>query len=218
MNIFEHANSELNLPTDKYINGSCSIAKGVITKDANIIYDSDCYDISESLFSIYQHFELAYPKFYKMDNLSKLGWLTAEILLKNSFEKKDYQPERVGLILANANSSLDVDLRYIESANDIASPSLFVYTLPNIVIGEISIRNGFKGEHAFFVQESFDSDFIARQVNYLLDNDILQACICGWVDVLRQDYKSTLFLVEKNKKESSVLFSAENMRHIFDNN
>jgi hypothetical protein len=43
----------------------------------------------------------------------------------------------------------------------------------------------------------------------------MQACICGWVDVLRDDYKSVLFLVEKTKKENAVLFSAENMEKIF---
>jgi len=49
----------------------------------------------------------------------------------------------------------------------------------------------------------------------LLDNNILQACICGWADVLGQDYKATLFLVEKQKNEQALLFSPENMNGIF---
>ena len=86
------------------------------------------------------------------------------------------------------------------------------------MIGEICIRNRFKGEHAFFIQDNFDSGFIAQQVNYLLDNNILKACICGWVDVLEQDYKACLFLVEKQKGNNPLLFSAENMDNIFKNN
>lgn len=187
-------------------------------KNSTSLFGVKNSDISGLLLSIYQHFEFSYPKFYKMDNLSKLGWLTAEILLKDGYEKEKYKAEDTGLVLANANSSLDNDLKYIESVSDIASPSLFVYTLPNIVIGEICIRNKFKGEHSFFIQENFDTDFMAQQVNYLLNKNILQACICGWVDVLGQEYKSTLFLVEKDKKENSVLFSAENMRAIFEGN
>jgi hypothetical protein len=150
-----------------------------------------------------------------MDNLSKLGWLTSEILLKD-FKRGQYQPEAIGLVLANKNSSLDDDLKYWESAKHTASPSLFVYTLPNIVIGEICIRNNFKGEHAFYIQDEFDADFIAKQVSYLLDHDILQACICGWVDVLEQEYKAALFLIEKENHGSSVLFSPGNMDHIFE--
>jgi hypothetical protein len=151
-----------------------------------------------------------------MDNLSKLGWLTSEILLKDSFNAKNYQPGEVGLVLANRNSSLDDDIKYFDTTKDIASPSLFVYTLPNIVIGEICIRNHFKGEHAFYIQDNFDADFIAGQVNYLLDNDILQACICGWVDVVGSEYKATLFLAEKQKNITAVPFSSDKMHNIFE--
>ena len=153
-----------------------------------------------------------------MDNLSKLGWLASEILLKDDFSKYSYQPEEIGVVLANSNSSLDNDLKYSDTLKEIPSPSVFVYTLPNIVIGEICIRNNFKGEHAFFIQESFNAGFIAQQVNYLLDNNILQTCICGWADVLEQNYKATMFLVEKTKTEKSLLFSAENMESIFNKN
>jgi hypothetical protein len=203
-----------SLVTDNYITASCVIEKGSVYKDGSSLYGNTAA-LPEFLPGVYHHFQRAYPKFYKMDNLSKLGWLAAEILLKDNFDKENYAPEDTAVILANANSSLDDDLKYLDSIKDGASPSLFVYTLPNIVIGEICIRNHFKGEQAFYIQQEFDVDFIAQQVNYLLDKNIQQACICGWVDVLKEEYKAVLFLVEKGKKEKSVLFSAENMDSIF---
>jgi hypothetical protein len=203
------------LPLQKFITSACSISKGHILKDDTSLFQSDEANVSVFLASAYRHFQCTYPKFYKMDNMSKLGWLASEILLKDTFKKGNYQPEKVGLVLANANSSLDDDIKYYESAKDIASPALFVYTLPNIVIGEICIRNNFKGEHTFYIQEDFDAGFIEKQVSYLLDNEILDACICGWVDVLEQEYKAILFLIEKENKGSSVMFSAGNMNDIF---
>lgn len=200
--------------TEKYITSHCTIAGGAINKNGAQVYTHEG-DIAAFLLAAYQHLQLNYPKFYKMDNLSKLGWLAAEVLLKDGFIKDDYQPEQTGVILANANSSLDDDVKYWDSIKDVASPSLFVYTLPNIVIGEICIRNHFKGEQAFYIQPDFDAAFIAQQVNYLLDSDIQQACICGWVDVFEQDYKAVLFLVEKKKTEASVEFSAEEIEEIF---
>ncbi len=197
-----------------YITSSCKIEQSAVFKDNECLLENKEADLSAFLFSAYQHFGLNYPKFYKMDNLSKLGWLTAEILL-TGFKMDNYPAEKVGLVLANRNSSLDNDIKYFDSLKEFASPSLFVYTLPNIVIGEICIRNHFKGEHAFFIQENFDATFITQQVNYLLEHNILNACICGWVDVLEQDYKAVLFLVEKNKSENAMLFSAENMDNIF---
>jgi len=204
-----------DLLAENYITSSCKINGGVVFKDGQRIFENKGVDVNDFLLSVYQHFQLNYPKFYKMDNLSKLGWLVSEILLKDSFNKDSYQPAEIGVVLANSNSSLDDDIKYFDSVKDIASPSLFVYTLPNIVIGEICIRNHFKGEHAFFIQDNFDAGFIAQQVNYLLDNNILKACICGWADVLEQDYKANLFLVEKQKSGHSLLFSAGNMDNIF---
>ena len=94
----------------------------------------------------YRHFAFDYPKFYRMDNLSKLGWLAAEVLFQD-VSIKPYQPEDVGIVLANRSSSLDTDIKYFESVKTIPSPALFVYTLPNIVMGEICIRHVLKGEN-----------------------------------------------------------------------
>ena len=147
-----------------------------------------------------------------MDNLSKLGWLACEILLQE-YAKNDHLPEETGIILSNSNSSFDTDLKYFETIKDVASPSLFVYTLPNIMTGEICIRNNFKGENAFFVSEYFDGAFMEQYIFNLLDRDILDVCICGWVDVYHEEYKAALFLVKKEKHD--ILFTTENMCRIF---
>ena len=200
---------------NNYITSSCSIYNGVVKKDEAVVFTNDAVNAADFLLSVYQNFQLSYPKFYKMDVLSKLGWLAAEVLLKDSFDNSSYEPFNVAVVLANANSSLDSDMRYMKSVADIASPALFVYTLPNIMIAEISIRNKFKGEGAFFISEKFDATFIANYVNDLFSNNKTECCICGWVDVLGDDYKAALFLVERQQKEKALVFSKENMDSIF---
>lgn len=172
-------------------------------------------DLPAFLVSVYRHLDIQYPKFYKMDSLSKLGWLANEFLLQDGFDMEKYSSGEIGIVLSNANSSLDTDKKYLETTKDIASPALFVYTLPNIVIGEISIRHKFKGENAFFISEDFDAAFIEQYVSNLLNNDILQCCICGWVELLNNDYNATLFLVEKDKSANSVNFTKENLNKIY---
>ncbi len=178
------------------------------------MFEEKALKLPEFLVAIYRHFELQYPKFHKMDNLSKLGWLANEILLQVGFDKEKYKPDDVGIVLSNANASLDTDIKYYETTNTMASPALFVYTLPNIVIGEMSIRHQFKGENAFFIFECFDAEFIERYVSNLINNNILQCCICGWVDVLDKNYNATLFLIEKDKSTNSVNFTKENLTKI----
>ena len=202
---------------EKYITSSCLISNHTVYKNRKILFVNKEADVADFLLSVFMQFDINYSRFYKMDNLSKLGLLASEILLKDSFEKEKYRPEDIGLIFSNANSSLDTDQKYMASVTDIPRSSLFVYTLPNIVTGEICIRNNFKGEAAFFLFENFNAGFIENYVSDLLDNNVIQACICGWIDLLGQDYKAALFLVEKLTGNKAVSFTKEQMNNIFDN-
>lgn len=179
------------------------------------VFDNRATDTAGFLSAAYSHFNAGYPKFYKMDNLCKLGWLASEVLLNGSFNPAKYRPEDVGFVLSNANSSLDTDLKFITTLQDIPSPSVFVYTLPNIVTGEICIRNNFKGENAFFISDEFDAGFIHKYVSNLLDNNILQACIFGWVELVGDAYKAVLFLGEKEPSDNAVALTEENIHKIF---
>ena len=198
-----------------FISASCVISNFVVYKNGQPVFAEKELELPEFLIAAYRNFDLQYPKYFKMDNLSKLGWLANEILLQDGFDKEKYKAEDIGLVFSNSNSSLDTDIKYYETAKTIASPAQFVYTLPNIVIGEISIRHHFKGENAFFVFEEFDAGFIEQYVSNLFNNNILQCCICGWVDVLGDNYNATLFLIEKDKSANSVNFTKENLNKIY---
>ena len=203
------------MSVENHITSSCNISKHTVYKNGLPIFANAEADLNGFLLSLYQYLDLKYARFYKMDRLSKLSWLASEVLLKGDFHPENYLPEKMGVVLANSNSSLDTDLIYTQSIHDIPSPSVFVYTLPNIMIGEICIRNHYKGETALFVFDSFDAGFIEQYVNNLMNSGILQVCICGWVDLVENDYKAVLFLVEKGEKKNRELFSKESMNKIF---
>jgi hypothetical protein len=216
-----------------HITASCVIRDNRVYQQGRLVWEQTGSGLTDFLLAGYQHFGFQYPKFYKMDHLSKLGWLAAELLLRESFggygpgleefgggglgkrpfDAAQYRPEDIAVVLSNANSSLDTDYRYFASVSDIPSPALFVYTLPNIMIGEICIRNNFKGENAFFITESFDAAFIATYVGDLLGNGNAQACICGWVEVLGDRYAAALFLIEN--RDAWLSFTAENMLELY---
>lgn len=162
--------------------------------------------------TLYEQFNWQYPKFFKMDNLSRLGFAAAELLLQG-WNAEAYESEEVAVVLSNTNSSLDTDYRYTETTRDIPSPSVFVYTLPNIVIGEICIRHRLKGENAFFLTAAFDPALLTRYVSYLLQAGIARACITGWVELLGDSFKAAFFLIEN--RETAAPFTADNMDRIF---
>ena len=196
-----------------YITASCLISRNKIYRNNKPIFEHPG-TAEKFLDETYKHLGLSYPKFHKMDQLCKLGFLAAEVLLKDSGHQEKYKETETGLVLSNARSSLDVDLKYAKTIQTGASPALFVYTLPNIVIGEISIRHHFKGENAFFVFKHFNGNFITEYVNGLFENKLIKNCICGWVDYLKEDYRAILYLIETDSPENKMTFTAEHLNQL----
>lgn len=155
--------------------------------------------------NIYKSLELKYPKFYKMDRLSKVSLLGVEILKKENPSLSTYKDDEIALLFANSESSAVTDLKFQKSYKEDgnASPSLFVYTLPNIALGEIAIKNKWFGESLFFISPKFDSNQYDENVITLFHQGS-KACICGWVNVLEEEFDAFFFLIEKNNDDTSV--------------
>ena len=107
------------------------------------------------LVELYRHYVGDYPKFFKMDTLSRLGFIAADMLLNSQEPKANSQEPIVdSVILANRSASIKNDTDYLATISDgnyYPSPALFVYTLPNIVTGEIAIRHHIQGETSFYI-------------------------------------------------------------------
>lgn len=150
----------------------------------------------------YNALNYSYPKFFKMDALCKWAWLGAEALLNtaNGTVYEGFDKGRIGVVLMTAEGCIAVDKKYQASIADIPSPALFVYTLPNIMLGELCIRHGFKGEQACMVSRSFDAAELHFWVSNLFDNNKVDACLCGWVDETAERHDVSLFWVTRTTK------------------
>jgi 3-oxoacyl-[acyl-carrier-protein] synthase-1 len=139
------------------------------------------------LADIYHAIGMQYPKFFKMDNLCKAGTLAAELLLKDvNFDRETVKPDWA-VVLMNQASSLDDDRHYQATIQDAdsyyPSPAIFVYTLANIVTGEIAIRHKIGGESSFYVLPALPPDLMQKTMNQCFAaNPELTHIICGWVD------------------------------------
>lgn len=135
------------------------------------------------LTTLYKQMIGNYPKFYKMDGLSRLGFVASEILL--NAEKGETDKERA-IIFFNHSSSIASDRNYKESINDkdnyFPSPSIFVYTLPNIVTGEIAIRNHFHGETSFFILPDKDKKMMEEILQASCRDAQSKSFLTGWID------------------------------------
>ena len=153
---------------------------------------------NSNISGIYREFIGDYPKFFKMDSLCKLGFIAAELILKG---QTLVQKENASIILFNRNGSLITDRNYqktIADDNYFPSPALFVYTLANIVTGEIAIRHKICGESSFYVLSHQDDEMMHEVVNNAYLTSTPSFILTGWVDYENDNnYLADIKLVTK---------------------
>lgn len=165
--------------------------------------------------AIYGKMGLEYPKFHKMDVLAKQAFLASELLFPEleSFQQLD---NSLQLIFANRFSSEDTDLKFQKSylADGSPSPSLFVYTLPNILTGELAIRHKWYGENCFFIQEAFNPELFAEQLLFAFEKGN-EFCLCGWVEYTQDIRFALLFFVDKELNAEGIPVSADEILTLY---
>jgi hypothetical protein len=193
----------MRLDIQKY----CTIEPRKICANGKAIIEVEIQEsLEKSLIQTYRKLGLNYLKFFKMDNLSKLSILAAETILKETelFETTD--KNNFAVILANASSSLVTDANYQKTISDpdnyFPSPSLFVYTLPNITIGEICIKHKIYGENVFLISEEFNAEILYFYVNELFEHTDTEHCITGWVECNDITYEAFMLLVGKENNNN----------------
>lgn len=154
------------------------------------------------LTAVYKQSIKDYPKYYKMDGLCRLGFVASELLLQAEDRERFVECDDRAIVIFNRSSSISSDKKYLDSIQDadnyFPSPSVFVYTLPNIVTGEIAIRNLYHGETSFYILPLKDR----MQMNMVLETVFVDSktnsALTGWLDYENEDhFEAELFLVEK---------------------
>ena len=178
----------------------CTQAEIHITPDTVTINGKPFYTAEhpdKMLTELYRRYINDYPKFFKMDTLSRLGFVASELLLGTLEEERFVQREDRAVVFANRSASLNNDRNYqqtIQQGNYFPSPALFVYTLPNIVTGEIAIRNKYLGETAFYVLDN-EIQFWPL-VNLAFCCSATHSVLAGWVECSRHNaYEAHIRLI-----------------------
>lgn len=152
------------------------------------------------LSEIYRKYVGDYPKYHKMDSLSRLAFLATELLLSRSDVPQD---SGRATILFNRTSSVVADRCHLGSiakpGEFYPSPSVFLGTLPNIATGEIAIRHGYTGETSLYITDFRDEALMKKVVGSSFSPGGFRSLICGFVDCDRGDsFEADLKILVKN--------------------
>lgn len=197
-----------------YIQSYITIQNNEIVLNGDSVFKTQPTDFADFSKQALRSFEIQYPKFFKMDALSKLAFLGSELLLSPIISSEE--ENNIALVLANKSSSLDTDAKYQESISDkenyYPSPAVFVYTLPNICLGEISIRHQLKSENSFFIFDTFNTEFLSNYSDILLNTNKADSVLCGWVEYFNDNYKAFLCVISKEENEK---YTNENINTLY---
>lgn len=145
-----------------------------------------CIPSGANLTALYRQLAGDYPKFFKMDTLSKLGFLLTEMLVGGEADRFQPREDRAVLVFSREGCVAN-DRHYQDSMADFPSPGLFVYTLPNIVSGEIAIRNKYAGETSAYVLEKYDQKLVDALVRQAFQDPVTTSAIVIWADCPSDD-------------------------------
>lgn len=141
------------------------------------------------LTALYKQIMGNYPKYYKMDGLCRLGFVASELLLKAERDEGSFTEDinkTRAIVFFNRSSSIASDKKYLasiaENDNYFPSPSVFVYTLPNIVTGEIAIRNGYHGETSFYILPHKNELLMQDIIETTFMDEQTTSVLTGWLD------------------------------------
>ena len=176
------------------------ISQGQVNVDETSAFVSSQTDFHTFSREAFKSREEANMKFYKMDDLCKLGYLASAWLLDGI----EYGEEECGIVMSGKYGCLDTDIRHqqiIDSEGDSsASPAVFVYTLPNVVAAEISIRHHIKGENIWFWSEDKTMSDIKKYASILAASRDLKYCIAAHIDFINGDYFAIFELLENTDR------------------
>lgn len=152
------------------------------------------------LSEIYRKYVGDYPKYHKMDSLSRLAFLATELLLSRGDVPQD---SGRATILFNRTSSVVADRCHLGSiakpGEFYPSPSVFLGTLPNIATGEIAIRHGYTGETSLYITDFRDEALMKKVVGSSFSPGGFRSLICGFVDCDRGDsFEADLKILVRN--------------------
>jgi len=204
------------LNNETYIQAFSHIKQKKVLLNGKIIFQDNSLTFPDFMKEAYRSLDIKYAKFFKMDLLSKLAFMAADIILKSEIENSEKEQD-IAIVFCNRASSLDTDRKHQKSIdhtdNYFPSPAVFVYTLPNICIGEISIKHKLFSENSFFIFDHFEADHLLDYTNSLLGTNKADRVLCGWVDYEDENYEAFLYLVgnkgpiSHNKEEIARLYT-----------
>ena len=184
---------------DLSVISSVQYRSGRLSVDGRMLCDSSASS-TEAIINAYRAQGIDHPKFFKMDPNAQLAVVAVEPLFQRIAQLPDLDRDRIGLVHLSRHGSLEIDAHYWNTytSEHLASPAAFVYTLPNIALGEVGIRHRLHGASFCLLSDAPRTDLLLAAAEQMIAQEGMRHVVCGWSDIFAGRATATFLLVSTN--------------------
>jgi len=156
--------------------------------------------VDEDLDRIFSSLKVDFPTYEKMDDYSKLGFITAELLMKkNGYDVSVSKPD-MGLFIYSRSGCLGADYNLVRVMEGHGTDDqAYKRAIPNAICSDIAFRHKIEGEMGIFLSDGFIYEHFFRTCFGTLETEpSLNTLLAGYVECYGGYASSLLCLLTRS--------------------
>jgi len=164
------------------------------------------HNVGEDLDKVYTQLNVGYHNYDKMDDYSKLGFITAELLMRHNGYHVEQEKTDMGLFIYSRSGCLGADYTFVRVIEDLTvNEWAFERVVPNAICSDISCRHKICGEMGVFLSDGFIYEQFFRTAYGLFQTEPgLNTLLAGYVECYGGYVSSLLCLLGRPSDDSLV--------------
>ena len=192
------------------IKSYCRITNHSVIVDGERLSDLEKHmlgnNVGDDLDNVYARLDVNYFNYKNMDDYSKLGFITAELLMqRNGFDtEKDKQD--MGLLIYSRSGCLGADYTLVRVMEGLTvNERAYERVIPNAICSSIVCRHKISGEMGIYLSDGFIYEQFFRTGHGLFETEPgLKTLLAGYVECYGGYMSSLLCLLERSDDNTLI--------------
>ena len=174
--------------------------------------------VVEDLDRIFLFLKVDFPSYKNMDDYSKLGFITAELLMRhNGYDPSASKPD-MGLFIYSRSGCLGADYNLVRVMEGLhADDQAYKRSIPNAVCSDIALRHNIQGEMEIFLSDGFIYEQFFRTCFGTLETEpSLNTLLAGYLECYGGYASSLLCLLTRSPEHPPMDYDLREERFCID--
>jgi len=163
-------------------------------------------NVGDDLDKVYTQLNVGYHDYNNMDDYSKLGFITAELLMRHNGYDVEQEKSDMGLFIYSRSGCLAADYTFVRFIEGLTfNERAYERVIPNAICSDILCRHKILGESGVYLSDGFIYEQFFKTGNGLFETEPgLNTLLAGYVECYGGYVSSLLCLLERPSENSLV--------------